>query len=440
LQPVKVVVSDNKMEAYVVLAPGYDVTAEDIVRALEREGVTQGISAEALQEALSGERGITYQVAWGIVPSASALESLPKPNLLFNYPESRGRPPEVIRVGPNFGSEWKRLMSRGVVNTGANLGFVRSPYALPTVTTVTGDEVPFVATGYEIKLGPNTRVTPDGLKIIADRPGIPYEDEEGIGVLDHITIIGDIGPRTGNVSFPGDITVRGSIHAGFSVSTSSNLLVGGNLWGSATARGKIVVAGGITAPGELIESGQGISCRFCENSVIRSSGPIVVENALIHSVAETEEEVNVTGEGGRIVGGLVRAVTAITAGVVGSPMGVPTVLELGITPRLRRELSRLERELEKVSAELAELSRVAGVRAHVSPMDRVRLSRGKKLLQERESAIRERLYLLKKNLSDSPKGYFQSDRVLPGTRLVMGMDVHEFTSPIDKITMGARRA
>ena len=46
----------------------------------------------------------------------------------------------------------------------------------------------------------------------------------------------------------------------------------------------------------------------------------------------------------------------------------------------------------------------------------------------------------RKNLSNMPKGYFQGERVLPGTRLVMGMDVHEFTSPIDKITMGARRA
>ncbi|MGI6662976.1 MAG: DUF342 domain-containing protein [Bacillota bacterium] len=440
MQPVKVVISQNRMGAYVVLAPGREVTPEDIVRALKREGVTQGISPEALQEAISGDRGVKYQVAWGRVTPESLLESLPKPKLLFNYPESQGKPPEVLRVGPDFPSVWRRLMSRGIVNTGANLGFVRSAHTLPKAVTVTGDEVPFAGSGYEIKLGPNTRLSPDGLKVVSERPGIPYEDETGIGILDHITIVGDIGPKTGDISFPGDITVRGSIHAGFTVSTSSSLLIGGNLWGSATARGKIVVSGGITAPGELIESGQGIACKFCENSVIRSSGPIEVETALIHSVVETEHEVNVTGEGGRIVGGLVRAVTAITAGVVGSPMGVPTVLELGITPRLRRELSRLERELERVSSELSEMSKIAGVRAHVSPMDRIRLLRGKRLLQEREKAIRERLYLLRKNLSDSPKGYFQGDRVLPGTRLVMGMDVHEFTSPIDKIIMGARRA
>jgi hypothetical protein len=73
-------------------------------------------------------------------------------------------------------------------------------------------------------------------------------------------------------------------------------------------------------------------------------------------------------------------------------------------------------------------------------MDKMRLARERKMLLEREKAIRERLYLLRKNLSNMPKGYFQGERVLPGTRLVMGMDVHEFTSPIDKITMGARRA
>ena len=50
MQPVKVVISQNRMGAYVVLAPGREVTPEDIVRALKREGVTQGISPEALQE------------------------------------------------------------------------------------------------------------------------------------------------------------------------------------------------------------------------------------------------------------------------------------------------------------------------------------------------------------------------------------------------------
>jgi uncharacterized protein (DUF342 family) len=440
LQRVKVVISDNGMGAYVVLAPGCDVTPKDIVEALKRQGVTTGISPQALQEAVSGERGVKHQVAWGIAPPRSDLESLPKPNLLFNYPESKGKPPEVLRVGPDFAFAWKRLMSRGVVSVGANLAFVRSSYALPKALTVTGEEVPFAGLGLEVRLGPNTRLSPDGLKVISERPGIPYEDETGIGVLDHITIEGDIGPKTGNISFPGDITIRGSIHAGFSVSTSSNLLVRGNLWGSATARGKIVVSGGITAPGERIESGQGITCKFCENSVIRSSGPIAIESALLHSVVETEDEVEITGKEGRIVGGLVRAVTALLAGVVGSPMGIPTVLELGISPRLRREMNRLERELEKISLNLSEISKIAGNEAQISPMDKMRLARERKMLLEREKAIRERLYLLRKNLSNMPKGYFQGERVLPGTRLVMGMDVHEFTSPIDKITMGARRA
>ncbi|HHY76312.1 MAG TPA: DUF342 domain-containing protein [Firmicutes bacterium] len=440
MQPVKVVLSDDRMEAYVVLAPECEVTLRDIILALKEEGVTKGISAEALQEALMGERGIPYRVASGIAPPKEVLESLPKPKLLFNFAESVGKPPEILTVGPDFPSEWKRLLSRGLVTAGATLAFVRAAHSLPKAITVTGEEIPYLGSRSILKLGPNTQVSLDGQKVISVRPGIPYEDDEGIGVLDHITIVGDVGPLTGNISFPGDITIRGSILAGFSVSTYSNLIVNGNLWGSATAKAKIIVSGGITAPGETVDSGQGIACKFCENSIIRSSGYVEVESALIHSVVESESEVSVTGEGGRIVGGLVRAVTAITAGIVGSPMGVPTVLELGVSPKLRRELARLERELETVTKELSEISSAAQSRARISTMDRVRLTRELKLLQEREKAIRERLYLLKKSLSDAPKGFFQADKVLPGTRLVMGMDVHEFTSPIDNISMGARRA
>ncbi|HHX29574.1 MAG TPA: DUF342 domain-containing protein [Firmicutes bacterium] len=435
--PVKVVLSNDRMGAFVLLEPECDVTLEDLRVALRREGVTEGISPKALQEAVNGERGIAYQVAWGVPPSESSMESLGRATFVLNYPESRGKPPEAIVVGADFAGSWRRLLSRGVVNAGASLGFVRSPSGLPKAVTVTGDEVPFVELGNDIKLGPNTALSADGLKIVSERPGIPYEDESGIGVLDHITIVGDIGPKTGNISFPGDISVKGSIAGGFSVSTSSNLLVSGNLWGSATARGKIVVAGGITAPGEFIESGAGITCKFCENSMIRSGGPITVEGALIHSVVETEDRVDVTGVGGRIVGGLVRAVTGLRANVVGSPMGIPTVVELGVTPRLRREVSRLERELEKITADLQRIAKPVG---SLPRMDNMRLTRVKKLLQDREKAVRERLYLLKKSFDAMPKGRFEAESVLPGTRLVMGIDVHEFTSPIDKIIMGARRA
>ncbi len=411
MPPVKVVISNDKMGAFILLQPGCDITPNDVRVALRREGVIEGISPKALQDAISGERGIIYQVAWGVPPSQSILDSFAKPSIIFNYPESRGKPPETLVVGPDFAADWRRLLNRGVVNAGSNLGFLRSRQGLPKARAVTGEEVPFVNLSYDIKLGPNTRLSPDGVKILAERPGIPYEDETGIGVLDHITIEGDIGPKTGSISFPGDISVRGNIASGVSVSTSSNLMVSGNLWGSATARGKIVVSGGITAPGEVVESGGGISAKFCENSVLRSSGPIVIGDALIHSVVETDDEVELTGQAGRIVGGLVRAEKGLRSPVVGSPMGVPTVIELGISPKLRREVSRMERELAGIVADLAQMARSG----------------------------RDRLFLLKKSFERMPKGFFQAGEVLPGTRLVRGTDVHEFTSPIDMITMGARR-
>jgi hypothetical protein len=439
LPPIKVVISNDKMGAFVLLSPGYDITPDDVRVALRREGVTEGISPKALQEATLGERGLIYQVAWGVPPAQSILDSFAKPNLLFNYPESKGKPPETLVVGPDFAADWRRLLRRGVVNVGSNLGFVRSRSGLPQARAVTGEEVPFVNLGYDIKLGPNARLSPDGLKIVSERPGIPYEDESGIGVLDHVTIEGDVGPKTGNISFPGDISVRGNIASGVTVSTSSSLLVSGNLWGSATARGKIVVSGGITAPGEVVESGGGISCKFCENSVLRSSGPITISDALIHSVVETDDEVELTGRAGRIVGGLVRAQIGLRSLVVGSPMGVPTVVELGISPKLRREVSRLERELAGIVADLAQIAKPGGRVSSGRGMDSVRLARARRLLMEREKALRERLFLLKKSFDRMPKGFFQAGEVLPGTRLVMGMDVHEFTSPIDMITMGARR-
>jgi uncharacterized protein (DUF342 family) len=440
LQPVKVVVSENKMAAFILIAPDYKVTAEDLRDALRREGVTTGISPKALLEAVTGTRGMIYQVAWGIPPKGRG-HSPSQVSLVFTYADSKGRPRDHYVVDSSFKSEWRRLLARGAVSGGEVLASVRTTAGLPVAKAVTGEEVPFVPSKDEFRLGPNTAFSPDGLKIVATRAGIPYVDKDGAGVLEHVAVEGDVCSLTGNLSFPGDLTVRGNVEAGFSAFAVGDLLISGHVWGSVTARGRIVVSGGITAPGEVVESGGGISCKFCENSVIRSQGPITIQEAALHSVIETESAVDVIDPKGRIIGGLTRAAVSLKAPTVGTPMGVPTVIELGISPKIRREVARLERDLEKVVADLARLQRMGGVRTvDMTDLDSMRIARARRNLQEKEEAIRRRLELLTERLEGMPKGYFQAQRVLPGTRLVMGTEVHEFTSSIDRISMGVRNA
>ncbi len=433
---VKISVSEDRMAAFIRLSQDQDFTMQDLRDALAKEGVKAGISVSALRDAVDGPRGIFYQVAWGKKPDPHSLGGAPV--VVLRFPDSKGKPPESMVPSPGFRIAWKKIRDRGAVSTGDILAFVRNADRYPKSLTVTGEEVASIEFPPSYRPGKNAKVSRDGASIFATRPGIPYQDADGLSVMDHIELNGDVDSITGDIAFPGDLSIRGNIQEGFKASAAGDILISGNLWGSATARGKIVVSGGVNAPGEVVESGGGVTCRFCENSLLRSGGVIKVTEAAIHSVLETDSAVEVTGDKGKIVGGLVRAAKGVTVTVAGTPMGIPTVIEVGVSPKLRHEQARMERELDKVRKDLEEARRAGGKRPRdANDYDALRLLRMRRLWEDQEVLLTKRLESFIETLSHLPKGYFDAGRVLPGVRLVMGTDVIEFTSPIDRISKGA---
>ena len=288
----------------------------------------------SLHASVRGRKGIYHQIAWGVRPEMSARKAL---MVVRMFPGSQGVPPREMRVDNGFKAAWKRLCDSSAVSAGDVLAYMRNADTYPKSLTVTGDEVSSVEFPASLRPGGNAKFSRDGTSIIAARSGIPYEDGGVLSVLDHMEIQGDIGSQSGDISFPGDLSIRGDVQAGHRVFAGGDILVSGSLWGSATARGRIIVSGGINAPGETVESGKGVSCRFCENSVIRSSGPVSVSEAIIHSLIESDTFVRTAGAKGRIVGGLVRATEGVIATTAGTPMGIPTVVEVGISPKVRNE-------------------------------------------------------------------------------------------------------
>lgn len=432
----KVSVSEDRMSAFIRLPHDRDVTMQDLRDGLLSEGVKAGISPVALRGAITGPRGVFYQIAWGKKPASAGEPGAPV--VMCKFPDSQGPPAGIMEAAPGFRKAWKQLRDRGAVSAGDVLAFVRNVDKYPKALTVTGDQVACVEFPASIKPGKNAKLSRDGTAIISTRPGIPYQDADGVCVMDHVEVIGDVDSATGDISFPGDLSIKGDVQAGFRASATGDILISGNLWGSATARGRIVVSGGVNAPGEVVESGGGVTCRFCENSLVRSAGVVTVIEAVIHSVVETDASLETVGEKGKIVGGLVRAAKGVSATIAGTPMGIPTVIEVGVSPKMRHEQARMERELEKVRADLEEAERTGGKRLQAEGnYDALRLLRMRRLWEDQEALLTRRLESFNETLSRLPKGYFEARHVLPGVRLVMGADVMEFTSPIDRVSKGA---
>ncbi len=436
----KIVISDDTMAAFVILPHGPVYTVDDLREALRGEGVTHGISVKALLEAVKGNRGMIYQVAWGTIDRKSAKTEAGEPVTVFRFPKSVGRPPSVHPVGPGFLEGWQSMIALGTVREGDVLCFVRNPERCRRGTGVTGLPVLLGQDRPAFRASQTTSVSKDGKSLLAKRAGIPYIEDGVASVLDHVIIQGNVGRKTGDLAFPGDITVQGDVDSGFRVSAGQNLIVEGSLSGSAAAGGQIAVRGGINAPGESVESGRGIYCRFMENSLVRTTGPVTVTEAVVHSVVETEEGLRVTDPSGRIVGGRIRAGRGVIVNTAGSSMGVPTVIEVGISPKYRREFSKLERDLQRIRQELDDVKRSSLMTKMGREYDSLRLKRVSLFLESQEKELSEKLSALKERMRKLGRpGHFWAEHVLPGTKLAMGVSVTEFRGHVEGLRMGVIR-
>lgn len=432
----KIVISDDCMAAFMILPHGVELDIRGLEALLESRGVVHGVSTEALLEAISGTRGRIHQVAWGTGSlERSGERAVPSPAAVFRFPSSVGRPEPKVTVDGSFAGKWRSLMARGAVRPGDVLSFVRNMPKDETVLGVTGKRMSGWDPRSVLRESETTEVSAKGDALLARRGGVPYVDDGVPRVMDHVTIAGDISKATGNLDFPGDITVEGSVASGFSVSAGQCLIVHGSVSGCAFSGGDLAVKGGVIGSGAA-ESRGGIFCRFCENSVLRSVGPVTVSDGIIHSVVESEAYVVVTGEHGRIVGGQTRARIGVSAYAVGSPMGMPTVIETGISPKHRRLQAKLLMDLRDVRDELARAVRPGARLGARSGYDEVRVERMRASLESREKSLKGRLSLLEEHMKGMTPGYFRAQRVLADTRVLLGMSETVFTSSAEGFRAG----
>jgi uncharacterized protein (DUF342 family) len=99
--------------------------------------------------------------------------------------------------------------------------------------------------------------------------------------------------------------------------------------------------------------------QFAENAVISAGGDIVIKELAMQSELTAGQTITVGEDGGRrghIIGGVSRAATLIKARVLGSRVGVPTLIEVGFDPTLNRRFEFVKEsmaEKERLMDELA---------------------------------------------------------------------------------------
>jgi uncharacterized protein len=135
----------------------------------------------------------------------------------------------------------------------------------------------------ELKPGFNTEVSPDGLKLLAKRGGYLFAKGDILGVGEDFQVQGDVGFKTGNIHYHGDVMIAGGVADGFSVEADGNIVIEGPIDGA-----RIVSTGGsITLKGAVFGHGRGevraakdITLLAAQDCRIEAEGKLSVEKEL----------------------------------------------------------------------------------------------------------------------------------------------------------------
>nr|WP_313784040.1 FapA family protein [Paenibacillus larvae] len=169
----------------------------------------------------------------------------------------------------------------------------------------------------------------------------------------------------------------------------------------------------------------------------------MVNQSIMHSMLRAGKTVQCSGAKGLIVGGTIQAGELVSARTIGNSLSTVTVIEVGVLPQLRNELSGLRQQLkelmdhqmktDKAVALLDQLAAAGQLTGDKLEM-RVRLSRTKKQMVQQQAEIKERILELEQSLEETNQAQVQVNSIVyGGTKVVIGRYTRFVKDPISKI-------
>lgn len=349
-------VAKDEMLATVTVTPpalsGAEISAEQIIRNLETQGVVAGIEEDKIAEFVDNPvYNVPCEVAAAIKPQDGR-----DAYIAFNFETD---PTKLkIKETKNGQVNFKELNQIQNVVKGQPLAQKMPPERGKAGKTLFGRYLE-AKNGKDIRLplGKNVELDKDGVTIIASMNGrVLYESEkinvEPVLELDAVNI------KTGNIDFLGTVIVKGNVEDGYDVRASGNIEVLGTVGQShlKTENGDIIVSQGIFGhDAGYIQSGGSLWAKFIQAAKVEVEKFVIVSDSIMNSEVTAMKRVILNGKKAQITGGHLFATEEICAKNIGSPGGgAETILEVGFDPRLKKRLGEIQELQNSLMKELEE--------------------------------------------------------------------------------------
>lgn len=363
MQPIKPVaamcdlkVSEDRMKAYLrMISPsngGNMLEVSDLRAMLEGRGITTGIKDDVLNDMVANPRYCEDILAVeGTYPEESVDGSI---EYLFNTDQSQ-RPTQLEDGSVDF-FHLNLLNSCAV---GQELAIMHPSHQGKDGYAIDGSIVRArMPKDVRFKYGNNIKVSDDGLKLEATVDGSVALIGDQVFVNDSVSFQ-EIGPATGNIEYEGSVNISGNIATNYEVKAKGDVVVNGVIEGAyVEAGGNIIVARGVNGMGRAtLKAGGCIIAKYLENVQAQAAGYIRAE-AIMHSTVSAGGDIIVDGKKGMLSGGKATAGGSIEVKNLGSEMANDTIVEVGVSPIIKRQIMELRNALAEKNKMLEQITPV----------------------------------------------------------------------------------
>lgn len=216
-----------------------------------------------------------------------------------------------------------------------------------------------------LKFGHNIHLSEDGLQMYSDVAGHVQLTGDKVFVSDTYEVPADVSTSTGDVTYDGNVHVKGNVITGFKIEAKGDIIVDGVVEGATLiAGGQIVLKRGIQGMNRgVLRAEADIVTKFIENSEVYAGGSVTTD-AIMHSTVQAKGDVTSAGKRGLIIGGSIRSEQNISLKEAGSTMGTKTLLEIGMDPALLEEYQSLDKQVASMTEEIEKNNKIIGVYAN----------------------------------------------------------------------------
>lgn len=361
----KISIAGDYYSASITVDPGdypSRVTHDFILTALKEKNITVGVDLDVVDSIAQNPTDIQSVLVAKGKPHQNGRDGEIK-YLVDIHKEAK---PKMLEDGS---VDFKDIDAFLTVKKGDVLGERINPTEGTDGLTVTGKAIkakPGKIANF--KFGKNIHVSEDGMLMIASADGTIKLEGHRVSIIEILEIRGDVGVRTGNVTFKGKILVTGNVITGYSVECEGDVEIQGVVEGAnISATGDIIVGHGIQGQDEAnIECGGNLMSRFINNCSAKVKGNIEAD-AVMHSSIVCDGTIVISGKKGLLIGGEIKAKELVQAKVIGSDMGTQTKIQLGVDSELieryqfltdkikeqRENIKKLDQALNMITRQLS---------------------------------------------------------------------------------------